>query len=151
MGCSSFEFVYFFSFLFATATRYPATLVSFFARRMVLYALKDLSSSVRSAISISPLLWSRGWIVPLNWLIPLASSPFFRITRLAMYVFRRFVFNSKDSSDLLTRRWSTAIPIVRAYLALNPAALISSKVKPFPNFCLAEYFWVWHWTIGRSF
>ena len=45
---------------------------------------------------------------------------------------RRATFVSSDSTLLLVRRWSTAMPIVGAVLTATPACFSSSSVKPRP-------------------
>merc|ERR1719464_93455 len=91
-----------------------------------------------------------GRMVPSNCVAALHAaaleSPFFTLLKrflgktmsFFLYSLRRAVFSARDSPLLLVRRWSTAIPTVLAYRAVNPALFNSSRVKPFPRRTLEE-------------
>uniref|UniRef100_A0A8C0E6R7 Uncharacterized protein n=1 Tax=Bubo bubo TaxID=30461 RepID=A0A8C0E6R7_BUBBB len=86
-------------------------------------------------------------------------SPFFGIAgflgkriSLERYSFSLCTLACRDSVDLLRRRGSTEIPIVRANFLLMPSSVLtlsSSRLKPLPARTFLWYLIVGHLTIGK--
>merc|ERR1712194_410935 len=84
------------------------------------------------------------------FLQPFLPAFFGKIISLDIYILRRFTFACKLSAQRFRRRWSTAMPIVGAFLIGILASRSSSRVKPLPNRSFMLYLWVGGCTIGRN-
>ena len=83
------------------------------------------------------------------WLAASAALVFLsKTTNLDLYSCNLVTLASKVSSLLFCLLWSTEIPMVLAYLALNPTAFNSAKVNPLPALTFLLYLIVGHLTTG---
>jgi len=145
----------------ARLARIPINLALDRATLIVLNALLAFSSSVITRALLTGLDATIGIIGPWSWAATERSasslSPCLGLLcflgntiSLLLYSFKRCTFDWSDSVDLFFLLWSTAIPIVLAYLIPIPAALSSSRVNPRPARTLVLYLKVGHLTTGLS-
>merc|ERR1740121_1008781 len=81
-------------------------------------------------------------LFPSPFLTAFFPEPLGNIKSLLLYVLSRSTFSCRLSVHLFRRRWSTAMPMLRASFGEIFTSRSSSKVKPLPSRSFMLYRWV---------